>query len=150
MQLKALNYTLLPQGERDPLQPSAERRRWNRGRIWQWAVPGLLALVVVLAVVIMSVAKGEGSDKWDHNINQPACPQYPALRASSSDREKLEKEVKHEINTDKFFEKSIKNMQGAVQIPTESFDDMGKVGNDTRWDIFKDFHEYLEKTFPQV
>jgi len=41
-------------------------------------------------------------------------------------------------------------MQGAVQIPTESFDDMKPVGEEPRFDIFADFHEYLEKTFPLV
>jgi Gly-Xaa carboxypeptidase len=41
-------------------------------------------------------------------------------------------------------------MQGAVQIATESYDDMKLVGDDPRWDIFVDFHDYLEKTFPLV
>ncbi|CZR67796.1 related to CPS1-Gly-X carboxypeptidase YSCS precursor [Phialocephala subalpina] len=149
MQLKSQNYTLLRQGEADDLPQSAARRRWNRRPIWQWIVPGLLAVTVVLALVITR-AKVEKDVKWDHHSNLPACPQYPALKAASSDREKLEKEVKDAIDSDKFFEKSLKNMQGAVQIPTESFDDMGPVGNDTRWDIFKDFHKYLEETFPLV
>jgi len=108
-----------------------------------------LAITVVLALVITR-ANGEKDVKWDHDSNLPACPQYPALKAAPSDREKLEKEVKGVIDSDKFFEKSLKNMQGAVQIPTESFDDMGPVGNDTRWDIFKNFHTFLETSFPLV
>lgn len=150
MPVKSQNYTLLHQGEDDRLQPSTRRQRWNRRPIWQWVVPGLLALTVVVALVITRASNGEKDVKWDHDSNLPACPQYPALKALSSDREKLEDEVRDAINSDKFFEKSLKNMQGAVQIPTESFDDMGQVGNDTRWDIFKDFHKYLEKTFPLV
>ena len=54
------------------------------------------------------------------------------------------------LGVDQFFEKSLKRMQGAVQIPTESFDDMGKVNEDPRWDIFIEFHDYLKKTFPLV
>lgn len=150
MQLKSRNYTLLRQGEADDLLPSAGRRRWNRRSIWQWVVPGLLAVIVVLALVITRATHSEKDVKWDHDSNLPACPQYPALKAVSSDREKLEKEVKDTIDSDEFFEKSLKNMQGAVQIPTESFDDMGPVGNDTRFDIFKDFHKFLEKSFPLV
>jgi Gly-Xaa carboxypeptidase len=150
MQKKSQNYTLLSQGESDPLQPPAERLRWNRRRIWQWIVPGLLALTVVIALAITRATRGEHDIKWDHNNNLPACPQYPALKAMSIEREKLENEVKQTINSDEFFQKSLKNMQGAVQIPTESFDDMGKVGNDTRWDIFKEFHAYLGKIFPLV
>jgi Gly-Xaa carboxypeptidase len=41
-------------------------------------------------------------------------------------------------------------LQGAVKIPKESFDDMGQVGEDPRWNVFVDFHAYLEKTFPLV
>lgn len=33
---------------------------------------------------------------------------------------------------------------------TESYDDLKPVGEDSRWDIFADLHEYLEKTFPTV
>lgn len=150
MQLKSQNYTLLRQGEADDLPPSAARRRWNRRPIWQWVVPALLALTVVLALVVTRVTHSEKDVKWDHDYNLPACPQYPALKAASSNQEKLEKDVKDTINSDKFFEKSLKNMQGAVQIPTESFDDMGPVGNDTRFDIFKDFHKFLEESFPLV
>jgi Gly-Xaa carboxypeptidase len=68
----------------------------------------------------------------------------------SEGRKKLEKEVGDEIGSDAFFDKSLKRMQGAVQIPTESFDDMGKVNEDPRWDIFIEFRDYLKKTFPLV
>ena len=69
---------------------------------------------------------------------------------SASSNKKLEKEVLDEISSEGFFDKSLKRMQGAVQIPTESFDDMGKVGDDDRWDIFHVFHKYLNETFPLV
>lgn len=52
--------------------------------------------------------------------------------------------------SDAFRNKSIERLAGAVKIPTESFDDMGKVGVDERWDIFFEFATYLEKTFPLV
>ncbi|WWC93389.1 hypothetical protein V866_000223 [Kwoniella sp. B9012] len=41
-------------------------------------------------------------------------------------------------------------LAGAVRVPTETFDDFGKVGEDDRWDKFYKFHEYLEKSFPLV
>lgn len=40
---------------------------------------------------------------------------------------------------------SIQRLSGAVQIDTQSFDDLGKVGEDKRWEVFFPFHEYLEK-----
>lgn len=54
------------------------------------------------------------------------------------------------LNSVTFFNESISRLSGAVQIPTESFDDMGDVTVDPRWDIFKSFASYLEKSFPGV
>lgn len=149
MPFKAPNYTLLPQGETEPLTSSRQRTQWKYRRMWPWAIPAILAIAVVLALIITNVPpKGKDLD-WDHHSDLPACPQYPAL-VSTSGNKKLAKEVLDEISSQGFFDESLKRMQGAVQIPTESFDDMRKVGEDDRWDIFKDFHVYLEKTFPLV
>jgi Gly-Xaa carboxypeptidase len=65
--------------------------------------------------------------------------------------EGLEKEVGDTIGSNEFFEKSLKRMQGAVRILTESFDDMGPVGGgDSRLDVFEEFHAYFEESFPLV
>ncbi len=149
MQWTKRNYTLLPQGEAEPLTPGqAQRRAWNRRRIWQWIIPALLATVVIVSLVVIH-AKG-GDDSQPSHGTGPACPQFPVFKESDGKRGELERDVKEAIGSDEFFEKSLKRMQGAVQIPTESFDHMGKVGEDERWNIFKEFHEYLEKTFPLV
>ncbi|ODN76459.1 hypothetical protein L198_08054 [Cryptococcus wingfieldii CBS 7118] len=47
-------------------------------------------------------------------------------------------------------EKIIDRLIGAVQIGTETFDDLGKYGEDTRWDGFPKLHRYLEEQFPLV
>lgn len=60
------------------------------------------------------------------------------------------------INMDAYFESdafrniSIDRLREAVKIPTESFDDLGPVGEDKRWEIMYDFAAYLRNTFPQV
>lgn len=139
------NYTLLPRGEASPARKSKGLDR----PIWKWAalVPALLGATILAALVFTSLDSTD--DVQSLNLSgQSACPQYPPIKASSS--EKFPKEISDEINSPAFFSKSLKRLQGAVQIPTESFDDMGKVGNDSRWDIFKDFHVYLEETFPLV
>jgi Gly-Xaa carboxypeptidase len=149
MPLKAPNYTLLPQGETESLAASRQRTRWNYRRIWQWVIPAILSIVVILALIITNVAHKSKDADWEHHSDLPACPQYPALVSTSGHKE-LEKEVLDEISSKAFFDKSLERMQGAVRIPTESFDDMGKVGEDDRWDVFIDFHKYLKETFPLV
>lgn len=52
------------------------------------------------------------------------------------------------LSSSGFEEESIDRLSGAVQIPTMSFDDMGEIGQDKRWDIFYDFAKYLKETFP--
>ncbi|WRT68600.1 uncharacterized protein IL334_005578 [Kwoniella shivajii] len=47
-------------------------------------------------------------------------------------------------------ERIIDWISGAVQVPTETFDDFGKVGEDDRWDKFYKFDGYLKKSFPSV
>jgi hypothetical protein len=37
---------------------------------------------------------------------------------------------------------------GAIQIPTESYDQMDDVGVDPRWEAFQPFHDYLFESFP--
>ncbi|KAF1343627.1 carboxypeptidase S [Delphinella strobiligena] len=54
------------------------------------------------------------------------------------------------LNSSAFEKVSVGRLQGAVQIKTESFDDMGEIGEDKRWDVFYGFAEYLKKTFPLV
>ncbi|KAL9105498.1 MAG: hypothetical protein Q9227_009328 [Pyrenula ochraceoflavens] len=49
-----------------------------------------------------------------------------------------------------YVNKSVARLTGAVQIPTQSFDDMGPIGEDKRWDIFYELEAYLEKTYPLV
>jgi Gly-Xaa carboxypeptidase len=142
------NYTLLPQGEAEPLTSSRQRTRWNWKRILQFSIPVILGLVLVLMLSISQAVSNSKDAQVHPHPGQPACPQFPAIQSVSDDRKKLEKEVGDEIGSDDFFDKSLKRMQGAVQIPTESFDDMGKVDEDPRWDIFIEFHDYLKKTFP--
>lgn len=49
-----------------------------------------------------------------------------------------------------FLNASVPRLSGAVQVYSESFDDMGPIGQDPRWDVMYDFAAYLEKTFPLV
>ncbi|THU99095.1 carboxypeptidase S [Dendrothele bispora CBS 962.96] len=39
---------------------------------------------------------------------------------------------------------------GAIRIPTESYDNLLPVGQDERWNVFRDFHDFLESSFPRI
>lgn len=78
-----------------------------------------------------------------------SCGQPDPLFPTVDGDGKLEEMWKH-LNSTDFEQASIKRLSGAVQIRTESFDDLGAIGEDSRWDVMYPFAEYLEKTFPRV
>lgn len=74
------------------------------------------------------------------------CPQvdplHPALKTQKLD------DVGNYLTTQAFRDLEIERLSNAVKIPTQSFDDMGDIGVDPRWDIFYSFADYLAKTYP--
>lgn len=147
MTLREKSYFVLPQGELEPLNPK-QIKRWNLRRISQRIIPCVLTGVILLVLVVTQLKQDNGDAI--PAPNGEACPQYPALEAVSEKHKVLENVLTNELNSADFFKKSLKKMQGAIQIATESFDDMGELGEDDRWDVFAGFHEYLEETFPLV
>lgn len=140
---KSRNYTLLPQGEVDPLTIShTQRPRWSR-KIWQWFVPLILAAIVITTLIVTHTT-GQ-NDTPSIPFQGKTCPQFPLLKVLSSERRKLGEEVKEELSSESFFRKSVKRMQGAVQIPTESFE---YVSADHNWLSVSQFTTTWSVTFP--
>lgn len=54
------------------------------------------------------------------------------------------------ISSPSFKNASIERLSGAVKIKTETFDDLGAIGVDRRWEVFYNFHGYLKTSFPLV
>lgn len=80
-------------------------------------------------------------------MQTPKCAQPAPLFPSSGDE--LDRAYEH-VSSESFRNGSIIRLSGAVRIPTESFDNMGAIGEDKRWDVMYDFAEYLKNTFPKV
>ncbi|CAA7262813.1 unnamed protein product [Cyclocybe aegerita] len=79
---------------------------------------------------------------------EPQCPQSAVLTPKKN--WEVWEVLNTQISTLDFQESAVNWLAGAVRVPTESFDDMGDVGVDPRWDAFKPFHEYLFSAFPLV
>lgn len=76
------------------------------------------------------------------------CPQVepllPVLKSTKLD------EMDNFLASQEFRDITVERVAGAIRIPSESYDNMGVVGEDERWDIMFDVADYLEKTFPKV
>ncbi|KAI6149798.1 hypothetical protein BKA82DRAFT_997879 [Pisolithus tinctorius] len=82
------------------------------------------------------------------DTNSTTCPQWDALYPIGNAHIDAELEAIY-ASTD-FKLRAIDLLAGAIRIPTESHDNSGPVGEDPAWNIFADFHEYLERVFPLV
>ncbi|KAK3306400.1 uncharacterized protein B0T15DRAFT_138842 [Chaetomium strumarium] len=81
-----------------------------------------------------------------HDFKSGCDQPVPLLPSKDS---KLD-EVYNHVASSAFRNATVRRLSGAVQVKTESFDDLGAIGEDARWDVFYRFHEYLEKTFPLI
>ncbi|KAI1796621.1 carboxypeptidase S [Ganoderma leucocontextum] len=82
------------------------------------------------------------------NESSELCPQVPALLPVR--HAGIAKALDSLYARDDYKLNAYGVLGGAVQIPTESYDDLGPVGIDPRWDVFAKFHDYLERTFPTM
>ncbi|KAI0693188.1 carboxypeptidase S [Cerioporus squamosus] len=81
-------------------------------------------------------------------VHADFCPQTEPLNPTA--HSELEQRLGLVFQDIGFKHKAYKALAGAVQVPTESYDDLGPVGEDKRWETFGELHKYLEGTFPDV
>ncbi|KAH8929172.1 putative carboxypeptidase [Atractiella rhizophila] len=75
------------------------------------------------------------------------CPQYDALKPPAYDELDANVEL---LKTPQWRKDSARRLSGAVQVETQSFDDLGQVGEDERFNKLFKFEKYLEDTFPLI
>ncbi|RMZ83097.1 hypothetical protein DV738_g1293, partial [Chaetothyriales sp. CBS 135597] len=109
-----------------------------------------LGLATVGLLAVFASVFWLGSSRLCHRSKShpqlATCPQVPALLPSHQTPALVE--LDEYVQSEKFQNVSIARLAGAVQIPTESFDNMGDVGEDKRWEIMYEFADYLRETFP--
>ncbi|KAI0443599.1 peptidase family M20/M25/M40 [Xylaria telfairii] len=128
-----------------PPVPRAARRKSR------WRSVGALMLHAIAFAVILKTSfevyrrltAGE-----DPSLSQERCPQVEPL-VPSQQRPALS-EMEEYLRSDKFRDDAIERLAGAVRIPTQSYDDLGPIGEDPRWDTMYDLADYLKSTFPLV
>lgn len=116
----------------------------------------ILLVTLTIAVILSLISKSVfvwrqfpfDSAPVNSQVGKAKCAQVDPLFPSQKsdklhDMEKL-------LSSDEFEKASIKRLSGAVQIPTQSYDDMGEIGEDKRWDVMYDFESYLRKIFPST
>ncbi|KZT65622.1 carboxypeptidase S [Daedalea quercina L-15889] len=139
---------VVPPGAVELPQPAqSPRRPFSRLAPLRW-----ILTLVFISVVCYSVQPVLDSFHgfWDgHEVEATSlCPQASALSPEKNAR--LYKALAEAYKTDGFLLRAVDLLGGAVRIPTESYDDLGPIGEDPRWEPFGPFHDYLLKVYPQI
>ncbi|KAK7748121.1 hypothetical protein SLS53_001375 [Cytospora paraplurivora] len=141
----------VPAGTGYPTPPPARtsRSKW-------FAISGLAFLTLCWTNTIPVSRFGHGHGHHDHHHHsghgdvatqcRQVDPLFPSQWKSSFSGGSLD----DYLLSDQFRNASIGRLAGAVQVATQSYDNLGQVGEDERWEVFFPFAEYLEKTFPLV
>jgi Gly-Xaa carboxypeptidase len=111
--------------------------RWFKRAFWTY-----------LAVRIAWEGYNSYTYHFDTFDGAPACPQATPLAPQKNGD--LWGAMNRKIGSPAFKGSAVQWLSGAVQVPTESFDNMDPVGVDNRWLAFGPFHEYLLNAFPLV
>ena len=144
-----------PQSQQPLYHPVNPPRRPILNR-YSWIVAAALLLIFIgLLAVPKPGPKTPSEDDFDDGYDEDGpvpdikgiCVQ-PKMKTLPDDD--LTRELSRALESKDFLRLSAERLSGAVQVPTESFDDMGPVGEDPRWDVFSEFHEFLELAFPRV
>lgn len=142
--------------DRRPSMPNAEldgsRARSRSSRKVQ-AFITILVTLVFATWMLTSPLSWSLRDPWWRSSSPSCssgspCAQVPSLRPQNQSHDLDDMDTY--IVSDLFRDACVKRLSGAVQIPTESFDDLGTIGEDKRWEIMFDFAIYLKQTFPHV
>ncbi|RDW95194.1 carboxypeptidase S [Coleophoma crateriformis] len=132
-------------------QTPPSRSRHSKVKTATTVLLGLLSLgyVVTYRSTITESLPGFRKETHPHDlILKSQCQQVDPILPQRTTPE-LD-QILDTISTPGYKNQSIEYLSNAVKIPTVSRDGMGKPGEDKRWEIFYEFHDYLESTFPLV
>lgn len=132
--------------EKTELLPISVEHR-DRVTSWKSRLLTFLCFFTVWGTVHLCAGSYTGWLGWNRVPNADSlCPQTDQLTPVK--HANLYKQFGGIIDTDSYKERAIRWLSGAVQIPTESYDEMGGIGEDSRWEAFAPFHSYLQSSFP--
>ena len=128
--------------------PPPKRSLLNR---YSWIVAVILLLIFIGLLAVPKPKPGDIEDDYDEDAPIPdssgICKQSPMKQLPDDN---ISRALENALSSEDFLRDSVQRLSGAVRIPTESFDDMGPVGEDPRWEVFQEFHDYLAKIYPHV
>lgn len=116
-------------------------------------VVGLISAVVTLFDIPVSSflerleSLNPSESKYTPGRTNEICQQVPKLSPTNKNAEQF---VLDKVNSPAYHKEIIGKLTGLIQIPSESYDELGPIGQDPRWDIFYQVEAYLKAKYPTV
>jgi Gly-Xaa carboxypeptidase len=79
--------------------------------------------------------------------NPGVCQQMPKL---SPQNEKVEQFIRDKVESPQYHKEIISKLSGIIRIPSESYDELGPIGQDKRWGVFYQVEDYIKAKYPTV
>ncbi|KAJ5062488.1 hypothetical protein J3E74DRAFT_32895 [Bipolaris maydis] len=117
------------------------KRKFATGAVLCLAALALLRNCSTTPTSTWNFLSNPNKHRVDSQCHQ-AEPLFPSRKTKELD------DMESYLTSDDFRNVAIERLSGAVKIPTQSYDDMGDIGTDPRWDVFYSFADYLSKTYP--
>ncbi|GAW01633.1 carboxypeptidase s [Lentinula edodes] len=124
------------------------RRRSMAARLLKPIAVACAGSLSTITLLFITVKVDSDNTLKSQDLISSLCPQAEVLVPHIN--HELWSAVGEGMSTNDFKIIAIDWLSGAVQIETETYDDLGPVGEDPRWENRLLFHEYLENTFPLV
>ncbi|QKX54539.1 uncharacterized protein TRUGW13939_01626 [Talaromyces rugulosus] len=117
-----------------------------------WFMRSALAIgLAVVFIALLNNARQSSTSHWLESYGpgteSETCQQVPKL---SPTNKRVETYIRETVQSAEYQREVIKKLSGIIQIPSESYDELGPIGEDDRWDIFFQIESYLKDTYPTV
>jgi Gly-Xaa carboxypeptidase len=109
------------------------------------------AIVIGLLSAFLSlkfwIIERPGVTKYTAGNQSGVCQQVPKL---SPKNKEVEAFIRDKVESPEYQKEIINKLSGIIRIPSESYDDLGPIGQDHRWDVFYKVEEYIKAAYPTV
>ncbi|KAL4862836.1 hypothetical protein BDV12DRAFT_202654 [Aspergillus spectabilis] len=86
------------------------------------------------------------TEKYNPN-HAGICQQVAPLSPTNI---QIEQFIRNKTESPAYHKDIIDKLSGIIQIPSESYDDLGPIGEDPRWDVFYEIEDYIKAQYPTV
>ncbi|UNI15452.1 Gly-Xaa carboxypeptidase [Purpureocillium takamizusanense] len=90
---------------------------------------------------------GRDLDKYVRGSSSHVCRQAAKLSPTNT---KSERFVRGKVESPAYHAEIIQKLSGIIQIPSESYDELGPIGTDDRWNVFYRIEAFIKSKYPKV